>query len=573
MDRARLFDAIMLARPGGQPYIWWTATVRDAAAKNGVTRSIMACSSRILVYVLGAIVLGAWSRPAAANDFVFHHENVMGTSLALCVRADSPEAAAAAEDRVLREIDRLAAIFSGYDQNSEFCRWQATSQIPIKVSPELWEVLRTADRWADRSGGAFDARVEALTRLWSRCAERGRMPTVDELARAKAAMSRRAWRLGGPITLTAERLSDCPLSLNGIAKGYIVGRACEAAFASIKGVHGLLLNVGGDLRARGEVASTIGIASPWADSESSEPMAYVMVKDRSIATSGSSQRGLRINGKWYSHIFDPRSGLPVERVVSATVVAEEAADADAFAKVCSVLSPQDSLRLAASMRGVECLIVMNDGRVVRSAGWHRFETPRPAAVALADDHGPSASGAKGDKDGKPDPKAPARIPWNKELELVVNFEISRPEAETGRYRRPYVVVWIEDKDGHQVRTLVLWVSMGGSGPFQWLPDLKRWYQGDQDRKLIDKKEIFFTVSRPTRPPGKYKTIWDGKDNNGKQLDGGEYTVTIEAAREHGTYQSIRKQVTLTGKPFSEELKGNVEIKAASIEYRRKAPAK
>ena len=68
-------------------------------------------------------------------------------------------------------------------------------------------------------------------------------------------------------------------------------------------------------------------------------------------------------------------------------------------------------------------------------------------------------------------------------------------------------------------------------------------------------------------------IWDGKDNNGKQLAGGEYTITIEAVREHGTYQSIRKEVVIEGKPFTEELKGNVEIKSASIEYRRKPAAK
>ena len=135
-----------------------------------------------------------------------------------------------------------------------------------------------------------------------------------------------------------------------------------------------------------------------------------------------------------------------------------------------------------------------------------------------------------------------------------------------------MAVWVEDKDGGRADAVALGLA-GGAGPFQWLPDLKRWYQADQDRKQIEKKEIFFTVSRPTRPPGKYKVIWDGKDNNGKQLAGGEYTITIEAAREHGTYQSIRKQVTLEGKPFTEELKGNVEIKSASIEYRRKPAAK
>ena len=91
--------------------------------------------------------------------------------------------------------------------------------------------------------------------------------------------------------------------------------------------------------------------------------------------------------------------------------------------------------------------------------------------------------------------------------------------------------------------------------------------------MLKRKNSFSRISRPTREPGKYKVIWNGKDNQGRQLTGGDYTITIEAAREHGTYQSIRKQVNIAGKPFSEELKGNVEIKSASIEYRRKAAAK
>jgi FAD:protein FMN transferase len=119
----------------------------------------------------------------------------------------------------------------------------------------------------------------------------------------------------------------------------------------------------------------------------------------------------------------------------------------------------------------------------------------------------------------------------------------------------------------------LWVSQGGAGPFQWIPDLKRWYRSDQLRKQTDKRDMIFTMSRPTRAPGKYHVVWDGKNDQGKLAPQGDYTIFIEAAREHGTYQSIRKDVTLAAKPFTEDLKGNVEIKSASIAYRRKPEPK
>ena len=94
---------------------------------------------------------------------------------------------------------------------------------------------QAVDAWRDRSGGAFDPRVEAMTRLWSQAAARIGCPTADELAAARALMAQPAWRLD-PARGTAERLTDCPLSLNGIAKGYIVERACDAAMGRAAGV-------------------------------------------------------------------------------------------------------------------------------------------------------------------------------------------------------------------------------------------------------------------------------------------------------------------------------------------------
>src|SRR5262249_51457697 len=158
-------------------------------------------------------------------------------------------------------------IFSGYDPRSEFSRWMAGPRTPARIAPELFEVLQLSDRWREASGGAFEPRIEAMMRLWSRCAKEGRAPTTEEIDAARASMGPPAWRLDSA-AMTAERLSDCPLSLNAIAKGYIVERACAAAMAEggRGGIRGVLLNVGGDLRVRGELDRTIGIADPGADS-------------------------------------------------------------------------------------------------------------------------------------------------------------------------------------------------------------------------------------------------------------------------------------------------------------------
>jgi thiamine biosynthesis lipoprotein ApbE len=516
----------------------------------------------------GTLLIGLACRGAVAADtFVFHHEDVMGTSMELRLLADSEELARRAEDRALREIDRLSAIFSSYDPESEFSRWLAEPRTPVRIAPELFEVLKLCDRWRTASGGAFDPRVEALMRLWSRCAKEGRTPTPAEIADARASIDQPAWRLD-TAAMTAERLSDGPLTLNAIAKGYIVERACRAAMED--DVRGVLLNVGGDLRVCGALDRTIGIADPRADSETSEPIAYIAVRDKAVSTSGSSHRGFRINGRWYSHKLDPQSGAPVERIACATVIADRSADADALATIFNMLAPEESVRLARTIPGVECLIVSTDGRVTRSDGWSRYERPATGSRTPEQEPKKGRAGTEEKPSAEPDSKKGPAVAtsWGDAFELLVRLEINRPNTGKRRYQRPYLAVWVEDKNGLPVRTLTLWVTATKHGS-QWIPDLRRWYRTDQARRREDETDLVATVARPTRASGQYDIIWDGKDDQGKPVGSGEYTLFIEAAREHGTYQIIQQAIRIDDRPFSKTLKGNIEVKAASVEYRRR----
>lgn len=508
------------------------------------------------VLMLPALRLAA-SEPV--GDYQFHHENVLGTWLELRITAPHPAAARAAESRALVEIDRLNQIFSTYTADSEFSRWQQTLDQPVHLSADLLEVLVASQRWRAQTSGAFNPAVESLSRLWQAAARRQQTPAAGELAGGIAVAAAEHWHVDRQ-QATATRLTSAPLNLNAIAKGYIVDRACRAAHDSAD-VTGVAVNLGGDLAVRGTLQQQVHITDPFQRAENASPIARVVLADQALATSGNYDRNLVVGHQRHSHVIDPRSGQPADQVASASVIARSAMDADALATAFCVLEPAESLRLA-SLSGVECLIVDRQGHQYHSAGWPR-EAIASASVALA----PRLEAAHAHAPPSAAPVQSTAAPSS--FELKIELEINRPEAT--RYERPYVAVWIEDGKNFPVRTLALWIKTAGSGP-TWIPDLKRWFRGDLKRLVTDKTDLVVTRSSVTRPPGKHELVWDGKDNLNKPLPQGNYTVMIEAAREHGTYQIIRKPVTLGDEPFAVAVDGNLEIKSARLEYRPAKPA-
>ena len=156
--------------------------------------------------------------------------------------------------------------------------------------------------------------------------------------------------------------------------------------------------------------------------------------------------------------------------------------------------------------------------------------------------------------------------FDSRFEMAIEVEIATQDG--WRVHRPYVAVWLEDKDGKSVRTLSLWVQTQRRGP-RWIPDLRRWYRDEQNRSQVDGGNMIYTVSSATREAGKYTVIWDGKNDKGKLVDQGEYTLCIEAAREHGTYQLITKKLKVGSSAFKEALPGNIELKGAAVEFRKR----
>ena len=331
------------------------------------------------------------------------------------------------------------------------------------MSPELFEVLSLFDAWRARTAGALDASAEAASRVWKTAAAGRRLPSEADVAAAVLSVRQTHWSLRAS-DRSATHLSDVPLVLSSFTKSYILDRAARAALA-IEGVSGVVVNIGGDLVVRGDWTEDVTVANPANDAENGEPLARLAVRDRAVATSGSYRRGVEIDGRHYSHIVDPRTGRPTEHIVSATVVASDAATAGALATAFSVLRPDESAALAATMPEVEYLLVERDGARIQSAAWHTLESTPPAPTRVL-----------------PTLYAAEQSAWNPAFELTISLELARVDGFGGK--RPYVAVWIEDKDRLPVRTLALWFQKS-----RWLPDLKSWYRGDRLRALADGTEL------------------------------------------------------------------------------------
>ncbi len=469
--------------------------------------------------------------------YYFDYENVLGTSFSLKVAAESEEVAIQAENVALKEIDRLAAILSTYDPQSEVSLWQNTLNTDIPVSPELFEVLSLFEQWESKTGGALNASAAVAIALWNEAATNQVLPDSDELMSAMAAMNKKHWELDAA-GQTAKHLSTDPLVLNTFVKSYIINEA-SIEVMKVPGVYASVINIGGDIVIAGDIWESVSVTNPISGAENDKPMSILELNNKAIATSGNYKRGFMIGDEWYSHILDARTAVPAAEIISATVVADRATDAGALATAFNILTPQESQVLAEQIPDVEYLIVTRTGERIASDNWEQLEvTPdQEETNYLAYNQEDTVEGAN-------------------DFEVDIIFELPR---FSGRYQRPYVAVWVENSEMEPVRTLALWFNDN-----RWLPELRRWYKSNF--ALTRQSSIMRSITSATRPAGEYSLVWDRRDNQGDLLKSGTYTIYIEAVREHGTYQLIQHEFELNREPKYVELAGGVEISSASIEY-------
>ena len=321
---------------------------------------------RALCYAVSSVRRPLAGRHRAARH-AFHYERVLGTSFELQVVATNADVARRVESAVLSEVDRLAQILSSYSATSELSRWQATNDVDVSVSTELAEILEASEDWRIWTGGAFNPAAVSLVELLHDASPSANGEAVMRLHPVRdsvAELSQPLWTVHRARGMAC-RLTRLAVSLDALAKGYIVDRAAAVANA-VDGVTQVLVNIGGDLRHHGACSIEVAVADPRAPAENAPPVAVVRLRGEALATSGGYRRRFIMDGRAVSHILDPRTGRPADRVISASVIAADCASADALSTAFSVLMPAESVALADSSKAARLTLsdVVVDADVV-----------------------------------------------------------------------------------------------------------------------------------------------------------------------------------------------------------------
>jgi thiamine biosynthesis lipoprotein len=256
--------------------------------------------------------------------------------------ADGIELAVAALDLVERLEDQLTS----YRETSEVSQLNRTAaELEFTVEPRLFELLTLARQIHARTHGAYDITSGPLSKAWGFYRRAGRMPRDADLAAARRLVGSDKLQLDPRRRTVRFPIAGMEINLGSIGKGYALDRVAEQLEAS--GLSDFFLHGGrSSVLARGsrslvdEDGWWVGVCDPL---RPARRLGELRLKNRGLATSGSGTQFFYHEGRRFGHILDPRSGRPAEGMLSATVVARTAAEADALATAFYVLGPTAAL--------------------------------------------------------------------------------------------------------------------------------------------------------------------------------------------------------------------------------------
>lgn len=292
----------------------------------------------LLVLILGTIFV-----IRQKQDMPYQHDEgfIFGTIYHITYQSDEN-----LQKEIEAELKKVDQSLSPFNKTSIIS--QVNRNEKVEVNDMFKEVFTLAEKISTETGGAFDITVAPMVNEWGFGFKKGVEPTKEVLdsIRALVGYQKVSLKDNHIIKQDPRIMLDC----SAIAKGY--GTDVVTRYLKRKGITNFMVEIGGEVVTHGvsdkKVAWRIGVNKPTDDSlnTNQELQAVLEVSDQAMATSGNYRNFYYKNGKKYAHTIDPTTGYPVQHnILSATVLANDCATADAYATSFMVLGMEGAKKI------------------------------------------------------------------------------------------------------------------------------------------------------------------------------------------------------------------------------------
>lgn len=300
----------------------------------------------------------------AQNQRYEFQKPLMGSPFKLVFYAPNDSIASTAAEHVFQRIEQLNNSMSDYKDGSEINLLSSSSGTNtwVKISPELFDIITKSKAISSKTKGTFDITVGPAIQLWRRAMRRGTFPEKAELSEVATKVGYKLIQLDNKNSKVKLTKPGMRLDVGAIGKGYAADEAIKV-LQSHK-ITSALVDAGGDLALSNPPPGTNGWKIDISSGTNQDSVNTIELANTGIATSGANFRYLEHEGKKYSHIVNPKTGVGLTTHIRTTVIAPNGTLADALATAFSVAGIKEGKKLVKKFPGTKVwLLETTDGKV------------------------------------------------------------------------------------------------------------------------------------------------------------------------------------------------------------------
>ena len=288
---------------------------------------------------------------------------LMGTKISIYIKGEAAEELA---EKACSMLINYEEVFSANSDKSQLAMLKKTAPLaPQEVDAELYELIKIGKKHSLCENTYLNIAIGPLIKLWRIGFKEAHVPEKEAIAKVLELLKPENIQLDDEKKTVYFLKKGIEIDLGAIAKGYFADKVME--FFKENGAVSAMVDMGGNVLVFGDSPSEggdwkVGIQNPFLPRGNA--VALVKIKDQSVVTSGIYERVFEKDGRKYHHIFDSKTGYPIEsNIASLTIIADKSIDCDIYTTKLFGLDAASIIHRVNRIKGMGAIVITVDGKL------------------------------------------------------------------------------------------------------------------------------------------------------------------------------------------------------------------